>query len=169
MLSRFRMQQVNIVGSSPMSAPSRLIQTLQAAPDSHPSNLSLVSATQTSLRFNWKVPHTQPHTYVKHMVVSVKPLTTILFFNTYLSCANLTGSSFMSLRTCFVFASFFFPTSVLVCLLTLSAAAAAAGLNRLTACNHCLYWLSLHTLICHISHSPLWTTTSTNHYVLLSS
>uniref|UniRef100_A0A3Q2E7L1 Sidekick cell adhesion molecule 1b n=1 Tax=Cyprinodon variegatus TaxID=28743 RepID=A0A3Q2E7L1_CYPVA len=51
---RFRMQQVNIVGSSPMSAPSRLIQTLQAAPDSHPSNLSLVSATQTSLRFNWK-------------------------------------------------------------------------------------------------------------------
>ncbi|XP_035993338.1 protein sidekick-1 isoform X2 [Fundulus heteroclitus] len=51
---RFRMQQVNIVGSSPMSAPSRLIQTLQAAPDTHPSNLSLVSATQTSLRFSWK-------------------------------------------------------------------------------------------------------------------
>uniref|UniRef100_A0A8C7XTG8 Sidekick cell adhesion molecule 1a n=1 Tax=Oryzias sinensis TaxID=183150 RepID=A0A8C7XTG8_9TELE len=51
---RFRMQQVNIVGSSPMSAPSRLIQTLQAAPDTHPSNLRLVSATQTSLRFSWK-------------------------------------------------------------------------------------------------------------------
>uniref|UniRef100_A0A3Q3LHE5 Sidekick cell adhesion molecule 1 n=1 Tax=Mastacembelus armatus TaxID=205130 RepID=A0A3Q3LHE5_9TELE len=51
---RFRMRQVNVVGSSPMSAPSRLIQTLQAAPDTHPSNLTLLSATQTSLRFNWK-------------------------------------------------------------------------------------------------------------------
>nr|XP_046227677.1 protein sidekick-1-like isoform X2 [Scatophagus argus] len=51
---RFRMQQVNIVGSSPMSAPSRLIQTLQAAPDAHPSNLTLLSTTQTSLRFSWK-------------------------------------------------------------------------------------------------------------------
>ncbi|KAM9314722.1 protein sidekick-1 [Pholidichthys leucotaenia] len=51
---RFRMQQVNIVGSSPMSTPSRLIQTLQAAPDTHPSNLNLLSATQTSLRFSWK-------------------------------------------------------------------------------------------------------------------
>ncbi|XP_023273238.1 protein sidekick-1 [Seriola lalandi dorsalis] len=51
---RFRMRQVNIVGSSPMSAPSRLIQTLQAAPDTHPSNLTLLSATQTSLRFSWK-------------------------------------------------------------------------------------------------------------------
>uniref|UniRef100_A0AAQ4R332 Sidekick cell adhesion molecule 1a n=1 Tax=Gasterosteus aculeatus aculeatus TaxID=481459 RepID=A0AAQ4R332_GASAC len=51
---RFRMRQVNIVGSSAMSAPSRLIQTLQAAPDTHPSNFTLLSATQTSLRFNWK-------------------------------------------------------------------------------------------------------------------
>ncbi|XP_029948858.1 protein sidekick-1-like isoform X2 [Salarias fasciatus] len=51
---RFRIQQVNIVGASPMSAPSRLIQTLQAAPDKHPSNLSLLSATQTSLRLSWK-------------------------------------------------------------------------------------------------------------------
>ncbi|XP_076584593.1 protein sidekick-1 isoform X1 [Chaetodon auriga] len=51
---RFRMRQVNIVGSSPMSAPSRLIQTLQAAPDTHPSNLTLLSATQTSLCFKWK-------------------------------------------------------------------------------------------------------------------
>ncbi|XP_070837515.1 protein sidekick-1 isoform X2 [Chaetodon trifascialis] len=51
---RFRMQQVNIVGSSPMSAPSRLIQTLQAAPDTHPANLTLLSATQTSLCFRWK-------------------------------------------------------------------------------------------------------------------
>ncbi|XP_040002524.1 protein sidekick-1-like [Xiphias gladius] len=51
---RFRMRQVNIVGSSPMSAPSRLIQTLQAAPDTHPSNLTLLLATQTSLRLGWK-------------------------------------------------------------------------------------------------------------------
>ncbi|XP_036967875.1 protein sidekick-1-like isoform X3 [Acanthopagrus latus] len=50
---RFRMRQLNIVGSSPMSAPSRLIQTLQAAPDTHPSNLTLLSATQTSLCLNW--------------------------------------------------------------------------------------------------------------------
>ncbi|XP_069545786.1 protein sidekick-1-like isoform X2 [Brachyistius frenatus] len=48
------MQQVNIVGSSPVSAPSRLIQTLQATPDTHPSNISCLSATQTSLRLNWK-------------------------------------------------------------------------------------------------------------------
>ncbi|KAA8595226.1 hypothetical protein FQN60_012361, partial [Etheostoma spectabile] len=51
---RFRMRQVNIVGSSAMSAPSRIIQTLQATPDTYPSNLTLLSATQTSLRFNWK-------------------------------------------------------------------------------------------------------------------
>nr|XP_043884140.1 protein sidekick-1-like [Solea senegalensis] len=51
---RFRVQQVNIVGASPMSAPSRLIQTLQAAPDTYPSNLTLLSATQSSLRFSWK-------------------------------------------------------------------------------------------------------------------
>ncbi|XP_061768377.1 protein sidekick-1-like [Nerophis ophidion] len=51
---RFKMQQVNIVGSSPLSAPSRLIQTLQAAPDTPPSNLTLLSATQTSLCFSWK-------------------------------------------------------------------------------------------------------------------
>uniref|UniRef100_UPI003AADAB03 protein sidekick-1-like n=1 Tax=Centroberyx gerrardi TaxID=166262 RepID=UPI003AADAB03 len=57
---RFRMRQVNIVGSSPLSAPSRLIQTLQAAPDTHPSNLTLLSATQTSLRFSWKpLPESQ--------------------------------------------------------------------------------------------------------------
>uniref|UniRef100_A0A672ZLG2 Sidekick cell adhesion molecule 1a n=1 Tax=Sphaeramia orbicularis TaxID=375764 RepID=A0A672ZLG2_9TELE len=51
---RFRMRQVNIVGSSPLSTPSRIIQTLQAAPDTHPTNLTLLAATQTSLRFNWK-------------------------------------------------------------------------------------------------------------------
>uniref|UniRef100_A0A3Q2YF35 Sidekick cell adhesion molecule 1 n=1 Tax=Hippocampus comes TaxID=109280 RepID=A0A3Q2YF35_HIPCM len=51
---RFRMQQVNIVGSSPPSSPSRLIQTLQAAPDTHPSNLTVLSPTQTGLCFRWK-------------------------------------------------------------------------------------------------------------------
>lgn len=49
------MRQINIVGSSPLSAPSRLIQTLQAAPDTHPSNLTLLGATQTSLQLKWKV------------------------------------------------------------------------------------------------------------------
>lgn len=62
-LTRFRIRQVNVVGSSAMSAPSRLIQTLQAAPDTPPSNLTLLSATQTSLRFNWKVlTHKHTHT-----------------------------------------------------------------------------------------------------------
>ncbi|XP_059902680.1 protein sidekick-1-like [Gadus macrocephalus] len=51
---RFRMRQANIVGSSPLGGPSRLIQTLQAAPDTPPSNLTLLAATQTSLRVRWK-------------------------------------------------------------------------------------------------------------------
>ncbi|KAM3622738.1 uncharacterized protein V6R79_002616 [Siganus canaliculatus] len=51
---RFRMQQENIVGSSPVSAPSRLIQTLQAAPDTPPSNLTLLWSTQSSLSVGWK-------------------------------------------------------------------------------------------------------------------
>ncbi|KAM6972344.1 protein sidekick-1-like [Aplochiton taeniatus] len=50
---RFRMRQVNIVGPSPVSAPSRVIQTLQAAPDAQPSDLALLSATQTSLLLRW--------------------------------------------------------------------------------------------------------------------
>lgn len=60
-LTRFRMQQVNIVGSSPMSAPSRLIQTLQDAPDTHPSNLTLLSSEQTSLHVVWKVQRHDIH------------------------------------------------------------------------------------------------------------
>uniref|UniRef100_A0A8C6TGS4 Sidekick cell adhesion molecule 1a n=1 Tax=Neogobius melanostomus TaxID=47308 RepID=A0A8C6TGS4_9GOBI len=51
---RFRMRQLNIVGTSPLSGPSRIIQTLQDAPDSSPSQLGLLSATQTSLKFKWK-------------------------------------------------------------------------------------------------------------------
>ncbi|XP_077460380.1 sidekick cell adhesion molecule 1b [Stigmatopora argus] len=51
---RFRMQQVNIVGSSPLSGPSRLIQTLQAAPDTHPSDLTARSTTRSGICFSWK-------------------------------------------------------------------------------------------------------------------
>ncbi|KAJ3614751.1 hypothetical protein NHX12_018321 [Muraenolepis orangiensis] len=47
-------RQVNIVGSSPLRGPSRLIQTLQAAPETPPSNLTLLAATQTSLHVRWK-------------------------------------------------------------------------------------------------------------------
>lgn len=51
---RFRMRQLNIVGTSPLSGPSRIIQTLQDAPDKAPSQLNLQSASQTSLKFTWK-------------------------------------------------------------------------------------------------------------------
>lgn len=59
---RFRMSQANTVGRGPLSAPSRLIQTLQAAPDTAPSNLTLLAVTQTSLRVRWKVTHLHTHT-----------------------------------------------------------------------------------------------------------
>lgn len=102
-LIRFRMQQVNIVGSSPMSAPSRLIQTLQAAPDAHPSNLKLVSATQTSLHFSWKVPkHTQVHANQTHAWLC-KIINLYSAPDTHLNSANLTGISLVSLRTFFVY------------------------------------------------------------------
>ncbi|XP_020795716.2 LOW QUALITY PROTEIN: protein sidekick-1-like [Boleophthalmus pectinirostris] len=51
---RFRMRQLNIVGTSPLSSPSRTIQTLQDSPDSPPTQLSLQAASQTSLRVKWK-------------------------------------------------------------------------------------------------------------------
>lgn len=93
---------MNVVGSSPMSSPSRLIQTLQAALDTHPSNLNLVSATQTSLRFSWKVPkHTQACTIQTPDIGN--PLTFIVPLYTHLICANLTGNSFVSLQTLFVY------------------------------------------------------------------
>ncbi|KAJ8372867.1 hypothetical protein AAFF_G00276400 [Aldrovandia affinis] len=50
---RFRMRQVNIVGSSPMSQPSRVIQTLQAPPDVAPSSVSVRTASETSLWLRW--------------------------------------------------------------------------------------------------------------------
>ncbi|KAK7929044.1 hypothetical protein WMY93_005439 [Mugilogobius chulae] len=51
---RFRMRQLNIVGTSPLSSPSRTIQTLQDAPDSPPTQLILQSSSQTSLKIKWK-------------------------------------------------------------------------------------------------------------------
>ncbi|XP_077474176.1 protein sidekick-2-like isoform X2 [Stigmatopora argus] len=50
---RFRMRQVNIVGSSPPSQPSRKIQTLQAPPDISPANVTLRTASETSLWLRW--------------------------------------------------------------------------------------------------------------------
>ncbi|XP_069511212.1 protein sidekick-2 isoform X2 [Ambystoma mexicanum] len=49
----FRMRQVNIVGSSPPSQPSRRIQTLQAPPDMSPTNVTLRTASETSLWLRW--------------------------------------------------------------------------------------------------------------------
>uniref|UniRef100_A0A8C3T571 Sidekick cell adhesion molecule 2 n=1 Tax=Chelydra serpentina TaxID=8475 RepID=A0A8C3T571_CHESE len=45
----FRLRQVNIVGTSPPSAPSRRMQTLQAPPDVAPANVTLRTASETSL------------------------------------------------------------------------------------------------------------------------
>ncbi|NXG08467.1 SDK2 protein, partial [Sakesphorus luctuosus] len=53
MLVVFRMRQVNIVGTSPPSLPSRRIQTLQAPPDMAPANVTLRTASETSLWLRW--------------------------------------------------------------------------------------------------------------------
>ncbi|KAM6904507.1 protein sidekick-2-like isoform 4-T4 [Xenentodon cancila] len=50
---RFRMRQVNIVGTSPPSQPSRKMQTLQAPPDISPANVTLRTASETSLWLRW--------------------------------------------------------------------------------------------------------------------
>ncbi|XP_008312564.1 protein sidekick-2 isoform X2 [Cynoglossus semilaevis] len=50
---RFRMRQVNIVGTSPASQPSRRIQTLPAPPDMAPVNVTLRTASETSLWLRW--------------------------------------------------------------------------------------------------------------------
>lgn len=49
------MRQVNIVGTSPPSLPSRRIQTLQAPPDMAPANVTLRTASETSLWLRWMV------------------------------------------------------------------------------------------------------------------
>uniref|UniRef100_A0A673T7G1 Sidekick cell adhesion molecule 1 n=1 Tax=Suricata suricatta TaxID=37032 RepID=A0A673T7G1_SURSU len=50
---RFRMRQVNIVGTSPSSPSSRVIQTLQAPPDVAPTSVTVRTASETSLRLRW--------------------------------------------------------------------------------------------------------------------
>ncbi|XP_069786249.1 protein sidekick-2 isoform X2 [Narcine bancroftii] len=50
---RFRMRQVNIVGTSLPSQLSRKIQTLQAPPDMAPANVTLRTASETSLWLRW--------------------------------------------------------------------------------------------------------------------
>ncbi|XP_074201685.1 protein sidekick-1 isoform X2 [Camelus bactrianus] len=50
---RFRMRQVNIVGASPFSPSSRVIQTLQAPPDVAPTSVTVRTASETSLRLRW--------------------------------------------------------------------------------------------------------------------
>ncbi|XP_048349553.1 protein sidekick-1 isoform X2 [Sphaerodactylus townsendi] len=57
---RFRMRQVNIVGQSPLSQPSRIIQTLQAPPDVTPGSVTVRTASETSLWVRWvPLPDTQ--------------------------------------------------------------------------------------------------------------
>ncbi|XP_041942102.1 protein sidekick-1 isoform X2 [Alosa sapidissima] len=50
---RFRMRQVNVVGASPESVPSRVIQTLQAPPDVAPGSMTVRTASETSLWLRW--------------------------------------------------------------------------------------------------------------------
>ncbi|XP_031422173.1 protein sidekick-1 isoform X2 [Clupea harengus] len=50
---RFRMRQVNVVGPSPESVPSRVIQTLQAPPDVAPGSVTVRTASETSLWLRW--------------------------------------------------------------------------------------------------------------------
>ena len=52
------MRQVNIVGVSPPSQPSRKIQTLPAPPDIAPANVTLRTASETSLWLRWMVSRT---------------------------------------------------------------------------------------------------------------
>ncbi|XP_051877097.1 protein sidekick-1 [Pristis pectinata] len=50
---RFRIKQMNVVGSSPVSWPSRVIQTLQAPPDIAPASITVRTASETSLWVRW--------------------------------------------------------------------------------------------------------------------
>ncbi|XP_061455411.1 protein sidekick-1 isoform X4 [Rhineura floridana] len=50
---RFRMRQENVVGQSPLSQPSRVIQTLQAPPDTPPGSVTVRAASETSLWVRW--------------------------------------------------------------------------------------------------------------------
>ncbi|XP_069762286.1 protein sidekick-1 isoform X2 [Narcine bancroftii] len=50
---RFRIKQMNVVGSGPASSPSREIQTLQAPPDIAPASVTVRTASETSLWVRW--------------------------------------------------------------------------------------------------------------------
>ena len=67
------MRQLNIVGSSPPSQPSRKIQTLQASPDMAPANVTLRTASETSLWLRWVVS-TRDMTLLGWVVSSVSQL-----------------------------------------------------------------------------------------------
>ena len=67
------MRQLNIVGSSPPSQPSRKIQTLQASPDMAPANVTLRTASETSLWLRWVVS-TRGTTLFRWVVSSVSQL-----------------------------------------------------------------------------------------------
>ena len=49
------MRQENVVGASPFSQSSRVIQTLQAPPDMAPTSVTVRTASETSLRLRWVV------------------------------------------------------------------------------------------------------------------
>lgn len=49
------MRQGNVVGTSPPSSASRVIQTLQAPPDAAPTSVAVRTASETSLRLRWVV------------------------------------------------------------------------------------------------------------------
>ncbi|XP_053221811.1 protein sidekick-1 isoform X3 [Podarcis raffonei] len=79
---RFRMRQVNVVGQSPLSQPSRVIQTLQAPPDVAPGSVTVRTASETSLWIRWvPLPDSQyngnPESVgyrIKYWCVDVQPL-----------------------------------------------------------------------------------------------
>ncbi|XP_075926010.1 LOW QUALITY PROTEIN: protein sidekick-2-like [Petromyzon marinus] len=54
---RFRMRQNNVVGTSPPSAATRTIQTLPAPPDEAPRNLTVRTASESSLWVRWAPLH----------------------------------------------------------------------------------------------------------------
>ncbi|CAM9401214.1 unnamed protein product [Lampetra planeri] len=54
---RFRMRQSNVVGTSPPSAATRTIQTLPAPPDEAPRNLTVRTASESSLWVRWAPLH----------------------------------------------------------------------------------------------------------------
>lgn len=71
---RFRMRQVNIVGTSPPSQPSRKIQTLPAPPDMAPANVTLRTASETSLWLRWMVSIVPNHLVILCLFRSQKAL-----------------------------------------------------------------------------------------------